>query len=246
MAIWPGVSIPEAYTDLAQAWMARHGLDARTFRALADALVEGYGRTARSRGLAAASLASRETLVTGLFTLADCAHPEVDFAGAVVLGTRAAAEALGLPAGPALVLGAVAVETAPDGPAHAADLAGYAHLARAWQRLVADSGVDLAARIDEGEALLEAYTCFPPVPLGFLLATGLVVTPAEIPAWLASHAITVTGGMNLARAPWNNPVLHALAVMADGLAAGDAALGVLHGNGGLGGWQGVALLAREL
>ena len=32
MAIWPEVSVPEAYTDLAEAWMARHGLDGATFR----------------------------------------------------------------------------------------------------------------------------------------------------------------------------------------------------------------------
>lgn len=244
MAIWPGRSIPEAYTDLARAWMAHRGVGEAAFRALADALLESCARTALARGLRGPTRESRATFVTELFTRADCAHPEVDFAGAVVLGADRAAEALGASAEAALFLRAVAVETAPDGPEHAAALAGYAHLARAWQRLVTEAGLDLVSPIRRGAALLEAYTCFPPVPLGFLCATGIVSSPEELPAFLLEHEVTVTGGMNLARAPWNNPVLHALVVMADRMAAGGPPLGVLHGNGGLGGWQGLALLAR--
>lgn len=245
MAIWPGLSIPEAYTRLARAFLASHGLSPKDFRRLADALLENYEATARRRGLDPFSPESRAQRVTDLFLLADCAHPEVDFQGAVLVGTDRAAGLVGQPAGPVLRLRAVAVETAPDGPAQAAALSGYAHLTRAHRRLEALAGEPLAARLREGEALFEAYTCFPVVPLGFLLATGLVTSIARIVPWLARHEITVTGGMNLARAPWNNPVLHALVVLSDRLVVGGPTLGLLHGNGGLGGWQGVALLERE-
>ena len=56
--------------------------------------------------------------------------------------------------------------------------------------------------------------------------------------------ITVTSGMNLGCAAWNNPALTALIVMVRGLTEGPIALGAVHGNGGLGYRQGVALLAR--
>ncbi len=60
---------------------------------------------------------------------------------------------------------------------------------------------------------MEAYTCYPVVPLAFLLASGIASSPKEIPVLLQRLEITVTGGMNLARAPWNNPALNAMVTM---------------------------------
>jgi hypothetical protein len=82
------------------------------------------------------------------------------------------------------------------------------------------------------------------VPLAFLVETGLAEgTVASLRAALQTAPLTVTGGMNLARAPWNNPVLHALAVMWARLRQeARVEAGLLHGNGGLGGWQGLAVL----
>jgi hypothetical protein len=246
MAILPGMSIPEAYTELARVWMALHGVSPAEFRQLADALLGSYEATARRRGLHLFSPGSRATSVTDLFALADCANPDIDFAGAVLVGTDRAAKCLGPARGPGVRLWALAVEILPDGPAQIPSLARYEHLTRAFRRLEELAGAPLAARIQEGRILLEAYTCFPVVPLGFLLATGVLGSTGEIAPWLARREITVTGGMNLARAPWNNPVLHALAVMADRLCeAGGPSVGLLHGNGGLGGWQGLALLERS-
>lgn len=242
MAIWPGLTIPEAYTDLARFWAVRQGLSRQTFRSLCDALIDSNQRTALRLGLPPASPESRSTFVTDLFTLADCANPVVDFAGVVLLGGQRASEVLGPSWAASIRLKGVAVEVLPDGPEHAEAIAGYEHLSRAFRRLAKQTGEDLASLVRAGEALCEAYTCFPPVPLGFLLATEILSSPAEIPDWLAARELTVTGGMNLARAPWNNPVLHALVVMADRLAKGGPSLGLLHGNGGLGGFQGVALL----
>ena len=68
-----------------------------------------------------------------------------------------------------------------------------------------------------GDAVIEAYTCYPVAPLGFLLASGIVQSLDEVESLLASREITVTGGMNLARAPWNNPALHAHVLKNPGL-----------------------------
>lgn len=96
-----------------------------------------------------------------------------------------------------------------------------------------------------GEALLEAYTCYPVVPLAFLLASRIAPSPDAIPELLQHFEITVTGGMNLARAAWNNPCLNALIAMYERLTEGTLSVGAVHGNGGLGYKQGFALLVRH-
>jgi hypothetical protein len=130
---------------------------------------------------------------------------------------------------------------------------GYAHLRRAYERACDQAGIDFAARFRAGEALLEAYTCFPPVPLGLLLATGIatgiapgvaigIAPDIALEAVLARREITVTGGMNLAGGPWNNPALHGLIVLLEQLETSVERTGLVHGNGGVGGYQGVAIV----
>tara|TARA_B100000809_G_C15051718_1_gene499142 strand:+ start:796 stop:939 length:144 start_codon:yes stop_codon:yes gene_type:complete len=46
--------------------------------------------------------------------------------------------------------------------------------------------------------------------MAFLLVSGLVDALEDIPNFLAQHLITITGGMNLAKAGWNNPAFNAL------------------------------------
>ncbi len=50
--------------------------------------------------------------------------------------------------------------------------------------------------------------------------------------------------MNLAKGAWNNPALNALVVMYQRLLEGEEAIGLVHGNGGLGYRQGVAIVGR--
>lgn len=247
MRIYGDVSIPEAYTRLARLQMQRLGLEPLAYRRLADALLDNYARTARRRGLEARS-ARGEQAATSLFRFADCANPNLDFSGAVLLGTARAAAALDPPADAFAKLLAVAVECVDDGPEHLARIVDYPHLEQAYGRACDQAGLDFAARFGAGEALLEAYTCFPPVPLGLLLATGIAPDPAALEPVLARHEITVTGGMNLAGAPWNNPALHGVIVMWERMTSSPEArrvgrrVGLVHGNGGVGGYQGVAVI----
>jgi len=232
----PACSIPHAYTLLARAFMRLHDLDDDRFRALARALFDNYVRTASKRGSPPAIKPAAFQMATDLFRLVDCANPVVDFAGAVLLANESLA-----PAANRVALAAVALgETPGDGPAAAETIATYEHLAHACR--AAKREVDFAAAFLAGEALLEAYTCFPVAPLGFLLASGIAKRVDEIDAVLAAREVTVTGGMNLARAPWNNPALNAAIALVERLRAGDAPLAAVHGNGGLGYKQGVAVL----
>lgn len=78
--------------------------------------------------------------------------------------------------------------------------------------------------------------------MAFLIISGLVDVLDELPEFLAQHSITITGGMNLARGAWNNPALNGLIMMYQRMCKGDESVGLVHGNGGLGYRQGVAIL----
>ncbi|MCX5660564.1 MAG: hypothetical protein NTW19_12695 [Planctomycetota bacterium] len=237
----PDCSIPEAYTRLAHAFMRRHCIDAARFKALAAALFDNYARTAQHAG--AFTPPRRESFepATELFRLVDCANPVVDFSGAVIVAGADAASAS--PSAPVAIRGVGLAQSSGDGPAHLEEIARYDHLAKAWSAATAAAGIDFAREFHAGRALLEAYTCFPVVPMGFLLASGLARDFDAIEPLLAKHEITVTGGMNLARAAWNNPALNALIALCEQLQTGRATCGAVHGNGGLGYRQGVAILA---
>ena len=64
----------------------------------------------------------------------------------------------------------------------------------------------------------------------------------ELAELLDNYEVTVTGGMNLARAAWNNPSLNALVVMHEKILKNNCGIGLVHGNGGLGYKQGVVIL----
>ncbi len=237
--------LPELYTRLARAWCTRWGLDDAAFRDLARRLYHNCAAVLREQGRYRPPAPQWFEPITGLFRGVDCANPSVDFEGRLVVATAGAAREAGpVPAGRRVLVAGVAVaEAAGDGPDHVDEIAAYDHLARAYRDACDRAGVAFAGRYRAGRALLEAYTCYPVVPLALLLASGIARAPADLPAVLAGHPVTVTGGMNLARAPWNNPALHALVAMAGRLRAGDAPLGLVHGNGGLGYKQGIALLS---
>ncbi|MFT6915357.1 MAG: hypothetical protein ACJAWL_001662 [Motiliproteus sp.] len=247
-----GAELPvtQAYTDLARHFVAQHQLDESGFRDIADALFENY------------SLSYHEALgddftperlpdarwyqpITSLFRGVDCANPLVDFKGRLLIVSESLARQLECAPEQMLELNAVGLgRLQQDGPEQIEIIARYDHLRDAYQQCCDDAGVDFAQVFKRGEALLEVYTCFPVVPMAFLLTCGLVEDLQQIPEFLTRHRITVTGGMNLARAPWNNPALNALISMHHDLLNGDEQHGMVHGNGGLGYRQGVALLSK--
>ncbi|HSH68469.1 MAG TPA: hypothetical protein VK997_01030, partial [Deferrisomatales bacterium] len=235
--------LTEAYTELARAFCRRVGLDAGGFRDLAERLFENHVRVWEAAGHPIQPRPEWFAPVTELFRRVDCANPVVDFEGAAVVTTTAVAEACGVPAHQRIpVLGVALAWASGDGPEYVEEIAEYRHLTTAYREACLQAAVEFGPRYLAGAALLEAYTCYPVVPLAFLLASGIARDPGELPDLLARHPVTVTGGMNLARAAWNNPALHGLATLWERLSKGAAPLAALHANGGLGQRQGVAIL----
>ncbi|NVK43166.1 MAG: hypothetical protein HWE39_18115 [Oceanospirillaceae bacterium] len=240
--------LTQAYNDLAAAFLRRHRLDESGFRDIARALFENYKLSYRH---ALADDFTPERLpgerwyrpLTSLFRGVDCANPLVDFEGRLLVVNEALVRALGIDPRTTIEVRAVGLgRLDSDGPGHIDRIAGYGHLNEAYLACCDAAGIDFADRFRNGEALLEAYTCYPVVPMAFLLASGLVDVLDDIPDFLQQHSITITGGMNLGRGAWNNPALNALISMHHRLLEGPETIGMVHGNGGLGYRQGVAML----
>ncbi|MEH6577299.1 MAG: hypothetical protein V7731_09510 [Amphritea sp.] len=240
--------LTHAYNELAERFIHRHGADAALFHHLAHHLFENYKcsyRNVVSDELAAEKLPDQRWYnhITPLFRGVDCANPLIDFSGRILLCSEHLSEQLEIPRDLQIEVKGVGLGILPgDGKNHVEDIVSYAHLESAYREACQDAVVDFAESFRQGNALLEAYTCYPVVPMAFLLASGLVDMLEDIPAFLEQHRITITGGMNLAKGPWNNPALNSLIDMYHRLCCGDSALGAVHGNGGLGYKQGIAIL----
>ena len=241
-------SIMQGYNDIAQKFCEIQGITVRQFKKMAAALFENYKNTyakLKLQGKAYFDCPSQAWLksVTELFRGVDCANPVIDFEGRLLLCDLPTLEVLGLSSKACIVVKAVCTEVLDeDGPGAVETIASYQHLQRVYDRCCVEAKVNFTMCFEQGQALLDLYTCYPVVPMAFLLSNGFVATPQQLEPWLMQHFVTVTGGMNLARAPWNNPALNGLIAMCESLSEGEVKLGLVHGNGGLGYRQGVALL----
>jgi hypothetical protein len=254
MGIIEDCSLIRCYDMLAHRLCREVGLIQDEFYRLADKLYENYLRAFRKisgkEGGRARGRILREQ-GTDLFHLTDCANPNIDFAGGVIVVSARVAEQLHTaPKETVKVLGSkyCVLEGAPQAIPKIAGTGGnlFPHLKEAFSQAQIESRVNIHEELEKGNLLLEAYTCYPPIPIAFLLATDFVRDIDTMNAFLDRFEITVTGGMNLAKAPWNNPALNGLIEVSKRLLAGDAAYGLVHGNGGIGEAQGVAVLGRCL
>jgi hypothetical protein len=171
-------------------------------------------------------------------------NPSLDFSGCAILASDRAAAELGH--GDAVrVVGAHVERLGDDGLESIDTIAGFPHLATANRHATAQVGIDLRVEVLAGRLLLEIYTCYPIVPIAFLLHAGLVASADDVPAFLEQHAITISGGLNLAKAPSNNTTLRALVDMTRKLRGHAAAqFGGIHSIAALGYKQAFAVLAR--
>jgi hypothetical protein len=252
--------LTQAYTDLSRAFSERHDINDEQFKSLSEALFENHKASYRN---ALAGDFHEDLLpgprwfkpITDLFRGVDCANPMVDFSGRLLISNTETADRLEIKAAQRLVIKAVGLSRlSGDGPEHLQEISSYQHLTEAYGQACTESGIDFATRFRQGHALMEAYTCYPVVPMAFLIVSGLVDVLDDIPEFLQQHSITITGGMNLARGAWNNPALNGLITLyhrlcndssdSDVAIEDELTLGLVHGNGGLGYRQGVGILEK--
>ncbi|WP_293268710.1 hypothetical protein [Neptunomonas sp.] len=241
-------SIAQLYNDLTDEFIKRHKISDTTFLELADALFTNHSRShdiakQQQRAHFPTPDAKWFNPVTKLFRGVDCANPLVDFSGRLLLCSESLTQQLNVHQNKTVSISGVGLGLLDIDEAQQLSLiAKYEHLSDAYQQACQQAGVDLNTLIIDNKVLMEIYTCYPIVPLAFLMSSGLVTSLNEVPDFLNQHLLTITGGMNLARAPWNNPALNGLIEMFHLLNTDSQQYGMVHGNGGIGYRQGVAIL----
>ena len=250
MDIYQGTSLPQAYNSLAHRLLEILEINKNDFYDISDALYKNYKETFEAKTGQKQKAPDRpkkyEAIGADLFSLTDMSNPYVDYTGGIILANQKAVKKLELE--PKLSLAAASYKVVADGPSYVYTIAGqeaiYPHLREVFKDIEEQAGICPAKEHQNSNLLLEAYTCYPPSPMGFLMAGDFVKEPGDFVNFLQSHPITVSGGMNFARGPWNNPALHGLVEMVRALSKSPASYGLVHGNGGLGGYQGLSLLKK--
>lgn len=252
MEIFEDFSLVKCYDLLARQLCRETDISIDEFRELADGLFNNYSRTFQNKSgtlLDSSRGKILRNLGTDLFCLTDCANPNIDFAGGLIVANNRTAEQLNIPKDRQVKVSGSAYSIVKGSPNAIDSITGkgndlFPHLKEAFLRAQAESQIDIIREFKNKNLLLEAYTCYPPIPVALLLATGFVRNSNEINDFLKHHEITVTGGMNLARAPWNNPALNGLIEVTELLVTGNLQYGMVHGNGGIGEAQGITVLER--
>ena len=242
------LSIAQLYDELAHEFIELHDTDSKTFKQLANNLFENYTKShqlaqQQQRAHFPAPEPKWFNQVTPLFRGVDCANPLVDFCGHLLLCSDELSQQLCLTPNTTVDVSGIGLELLSiDEPNELPLIAKYHHLNSAYRQACAQANLNFEQAIKNGSALMELYTCYPIVPLAFLLSSGLVKSLDQIADFLDNHLVTITGGMNLARGPWNNPALNGLIGMYQQLLTTNKEVGLVHGNGGIGYRQGVAIL----
>lgn len=253
MNIFENESIIKCYNEIAHKLRKECGLSETEFIDLSDQLFMNYSKTYErvSRTEVSQDRGRRlDDLHGDLFKLTDCANPNIDFSGGIILANESTTNFLQVPKKNKInVLGVkyVTVEGSPD---KLDKIVGkrenvFPHLRKAFLQAQSKSNIDVVEEFKNENLSLEVYTCYPPIPIAFLLATGILETVNQLPDFLDRYEITITGGMNFAKAPWNNPALNGVIDMYQKLKEGPVSFGLVHGNGGIGEIQGVVILSSS-
>ena len=242
MEIYPTISLPQAYTKLAQKWCNINNIELHEFITIAALLFDNYHTTYSARTKLPQPEQKWFNFITPLFRGVDCANPVVDFSGRIVLTSLAIAQQLKCPQ-------LIAIEGIATGIINGTgieainEIAQYSHLKQVISAASTMAAVDFVELFKNKQAYLEVYSCFPIVPLAFLFASGIATNTPEMKVVIQNYPLTITGGMNLAKAAWNQPVLRAIIAMYHKLLQEPSIkFAGIHGNGGLGERQGFLIL----
>lgn len=237
----------DGYTKLVTPFMKENGIKDKEFFEISRALFENYFKTWTGLHPGATSPDARWfELITKYFRGVDCANPNIDYSGQLLIADALHADLLKVPKRERVrILGNAFTKLSVDGFESIPKIAPYDHLKKTIKKAMTEAEIDFREEYLSGRALLEAYTCYPVVPMALLLKLGLVNRLTEIPELLKSHEVTITGGLNLARAPWNLTSLNYLIAMREKLMNSKShEYGLVHGNGSLGNQQGITILGK--
>lgn len=232
----------EGYNRLVPLFLRHHEISESEYFLVRDALFRNYAKTWKGK------LPDERWFrpLTKFFRGVDCANPNVDYSGRIILASGKTGAELGVPAKKSVeVMGNAFTKLTVDGIKSLPKIAPYMHLRRTIRKALTEADIDFNKAFLKKNALIDAYTCYPVVPMGLLLQMDLVKDFSELPEFLENYEVTVTGGLNLGKAAWNLTSLNALIIMRQRLISSRKfRYGLVHGNGSLGNQQGITILQR--
>lgn len=237
----------DGYDKMVPVFLRLHKLSEKEYFKIRDALFENYLRTWKKLHPEAPLPPERWFApLTKYFRGVDCANPNVDYSGQIILTTEKGADLLTVPKKERVqIVGNSFAKLSLDGLDSIPKVAPYLHLKRAIQKALVEAKLDFKKEFLKGRGAIDAYTCYPIVPMGLILRLDLVSSMQEIPEFLKEHEVTITGGLNLGRAAWNLTSLNAIIAMREKLLnQKDIRYGLVHGNGSLGNQQGITILKK--
>lgn len=238
----------DGYTKLVPEFLRYHGLSDADFMKVREALFENYYRTFQKINPLAKRPDDRWFQpLTKYFRGVDSANPNIDYSGQILIASEKVADILKVPKKKRVrILGNAFTKLSVDGFESIPKVATYAHLKKTIKKAQAEAKIDFNTEYVKGRALLDAYTCYPVVPMGLLIEMGLVSSATDILEFLKSHEVTITGGLNLAKAPWNLTSLNSIIEMRERIMTSKKIkYGLVHGNGSLGNQQGITILGKD-
>lgn len=232
-------SIPSLYNRIAMEYILKENISKDEFKISSDLLFKNYMRSYSAFYENYKPDQKWFKYITDLFRGVDCANPVVDFEGRLIIAGSHCISLFDTNSLKILGHGFGQVE---DGSDNISEIKDFFHLEKAINDAIDSSKIDFFKKYINKKAAMEVYTCYPIIPLAFLFKSGLIKSTTEIPEFLKNNEITITGGMNLSKAPWNNPSLGAIIDMFNLLSKDNKKYGLIHGNGGLGYKQGILIL----
>lgn len=257
MSIFGDTTIPSAYNKLTHELLKTIEMNKEQFLSVATLLHDNYQKSYKNGDDKIEDVNKKpdrknllDSMNADLFTLTDCANPNIDFTGGLIIANKEIADCLEIPNEDRIEIIGAKYNVVADGPNNIKAIVGekgniFPHLEKAYFNACLQGEVNFRNELKTGNAFMEVYTCYPPIPIAFLLASKMIDSIDEIADFLQEYEITLTGGLNLARAPWNNPALNALIALYQKIRVTEKEYGLVHGNGGLGGLQGVAILKKS-
>ena len=248
MKLYRGKYTPmDGYNKLVTPFLKFHKLSEKDYFSIRDSLFENYLKTWKDLNANAPIPDERWFQpLTKYFRGVDCANPNIDYSAQIILTNAKTADLLKVPKKNRVeILGNAFIKLSVDGFESIPQIAPYLHLKKTINKALKEADIKFKDEFMKGRAALDAYTCYPVVPMGLILRLGLVKEMKDIPKLLKNHEVTVTGGLNLSRAAWNLTSLNALIVMREKIIESKKTkYGLVHGNGSLGNQQGITILGR--
>lgn len=237
----------DGYNKLVPAFLRFHGFSETDYFQGREALFENYSRTWKELHPNANPPEGRWFQpLTKYFRGVDCANPHVDYSGQIIITNEKTADLLKVPKKDRVqIIGNAFTKLSIDGFESIPKIAPYLHLKRTITKSLREAKINFNHEFLKGRAALDAYTCYPVVPMGLLLRLGLIKDLQELPSLLKNHEVTVTGGLNLGKAAWNLTSLNAIIAMREKLISSKKIqYGLIQGNGSLGNQQGITILKK--